>query len=120
MKSRIRLEDIKIYAHHGVFEEETQTGTYYLVNLELEVDLEKASRSDELEDTVNYALVSAIVHEEMKTPSKLLEHVAGRILRRLHQEFEQISALRIAITKISPPMKGEMKGVTIELEQSFH
>lgn len=39
MRSKIILEDIKIYAYHGVLPEENIVGTYYLVNLECDVDL---------------------------------------------------------------------------------
>lgn len=117
--SKIIIEDVKIYAYHGVLPEETITGTYYLVNLEMQVDLWKASESDDLNDTVNYAEVNDIIHSEMKIPSKLLEHVCGRIINKIHEKFPEIEFLKIKLTKTSPPMKGEMKGVSVEFEKSF-
>ncbi len=117
--SKIILEDLKIYAYHGVLPEETRTGTYYLLTLELQVDLSKAAESDALEDTVNYAEVNEIIHREMAISSKLLEHVCGRILTQVHLEFPQVEFLKIKLTKTSPPMRGEMHGVSVELEQSY-
>lgn len=119
MTSRIILEDIKIYAHHGVLPEENIIGTYYIINLELHADLWKATESDALEDTISYADINEIVHREMSIPSKLLEHVAGRILKSVHQDFPRISFMKIKITKTSPPMKGELKGAGVEFEKHF-
>lgn len=117
--SKIYLEDVKIYAYHGVLPEENIIGTYYILNTEIHTDLWKAAESDDLEDTISYADVNEIIHNEMKIKSKLLEHVAGRIISKIHGKFPEISYIRLKITKTAPPMKGEMKGASIELEKSF-
>ncbi|WP_370900051.1 dihydroneopterin aldolase [Chryseobacterium gossypii] len=117
--SKIFLEDVKVYACHGVLPEENIIGTYYILNLELHTDLWKAAESDDLNDTISYADINEIIHKEMKIRSKLLEHVAGRIIARIHDQFPQIDYIKLRITKTSPPMQGEMKGASIELEKSF-
>lgn len=117
--SKIYLEDVKIYAYHGVLPEENIIGTYYILNLEIHTDLWIAAESDDLNDTISYAEINEIIHDEMKINSKLLEHVAGRIITKIREKFDQISYIKLRITKTSPPMKGEMKGASIELEKSF-
>lgn len=117
MNSKIIIEDLKIYAFHGVLPEETIIGTYYLINLEIHSDISKAAISDDLNDTINYAEVNEIIHSEMKVPSKLLEHVIGRIFAKLEKAFPQISFMKMKLTKTNPPMKGEMKGVSVEMEK---
>lgn len=117
--SKIFLEDVKIYAYHGVLPEENIIGTYYILNAEIHTDLWDAAESDDLNDTISYADINDIIHEEMKIKSKLLEHVAGRIISKINEKFNQISYIKLKITKTSPPMKGEMKGASIELEKSF-
>lgn len=117
--SKIYLEDVKIYAYHGVLPEENIIGTFYILNTELHTDLWKASESDDLNDTISYADINDILHHEMKIKSKLLEHVAGRIISKIHERFPQIDYIRLKITKTTPPMQGEMKGASIELEKSF-
>ena len=117
--SKIFLEDVKIYAYHGVLPEENIIGTYYILNAEIHTDLWKAAVSDDLNDTIRYADINEIIHNEMKIQSKLLEHVAGRIIAKINEKFNQISYIKLRITKTSPPMKGEMKGASIELEKSF-
>lgn len=117
--SKIYLEDVKIYAYHGVLPEENIIGSYYILNLEIHTDLWIAAESDNLNDTISYAEINEIIHDEMKINSKLLEHVAGRIITKIREKFDQISYIKLRITKTSPPMKGEMKGASIELEKSF-
>ncbi|WP_265429922.1 dihydroneopterin aldolase [Chryseobacterium sp. YIM B08800] len=119
MMSKIFLEDVKIYAYHGVLPEENIIGTYYILNAEIHTDLWDAAASDDLNDTISYADINEIIHDEMKIKSKLLEHVAGRIITKINERFSQISYIKLRITKTSPPMKGEMKGASIELEKSF-
>jgi len=119
MKSKIFLEDVKIYAHHGVLPEENIIGTYYILNLELHSDLWKASETDDLNDTISYADINDLIHQEMKIPSKLLEHVAGRIIGQVHEKFPEITFIKLKITKTSPPMKGELKGASVEFEKDF-
>ncbi|MBF6610232.1 MAG: dihydroneopterin aldolase [Chryseobacterium sp.] len=119
MNSKIIIEDLRIYAYHGVLPEEKIIGTWYLVNLEITTDLWNAVESDALSSTLNYAEINDIIHREMAVPSKLMEHVAGRILNNIYQNYPGITFLKIRITKTNPPMKGEMKGVSIELEKKI-
>lgn len=119
MSSKILLENLKIYAFHGVLPEETIIGTYYIINAEIQADLSKAAASDDLQDTINYAEINDIIHAEMKINSQLLEHVIGRIFNRLQSAFPQITAVKIKLTKTNPPMPGEMDGVSVEMEKSF-
>lgn len=116
---KIFLEDVKIYAYHGVLPEEQIIGTYYLVNLEVHADLWQAAASDHLEDTISYADINTIVHEEMAKASQLLEHVCGRIINRVHASFPQVTFIKIRLTKTAPPMTGEMKGASVEFEKAF-
>ncbi len=113
--TKIIFENLKIYAYHGVLAEEKIIGTYYLINAEIHADLWKASETDDLNDTVNYAEINKVIHEEMEIPSKLLEHVIGRIFKRLQETFPQIISAKIKLTKTNPPMKGEMHGVSVEM-----
>ena len=111
---------MKIYAYHGVLPEEKTIGTHYLVNAEIHADLWKAAQSDRLEDTINYAEINNIIHREMEIPSLLLERVIGRIIQKLEEKFPQITYIKIKThQKPTPPMQGEMKGVSVELEKAL-
>ena len=114
--SKIYLDDMRFYAYHGVMEQERVVGGEYSVSLTVEADLTEAVRTDDVADTINYAAVYEIVKREMTVPSKLLEHVAGRIGQRAMETFERITTLTIKVTKLNPPMGADCKGASVELK----
>ena len=103
----IELKKMIVHAYHGVMEQERIVGNNYRIDLKLFLDLSKAMGSDRLEDTLNYADVCSLVKEEMAIPSQLIEHAAGRILRKIKQNYPNISKMTIRLAKIKPPIDGE-------------
>jgi dihydroneopterin aldolase len=93
-------------------------GGEYSVSLTVEADLSEAVRTDDVADTINYAALYEVVKSEMAVPSKLLEHVAGRIGRRAMETFERITTLTIKVTKLNPPMGADSKGASVELKMT--
>ena len=81
-------------------------------------DLQEASRTDRLSDTVDYVHLHTIIREEMGVRSKLLESVAARILDRIFIELPEVSSGEIAISKINPPIGGDVEQVTVILSRS--
>ena len=98
-------------------EEEAKIGSDYRVDLEIKTDLRKSSQTDELKDTVDYVLLNQIVEEEMSIRSKLLEHVASRIITRIFKEIPEVSRIVLAVSKLNPPIGGDVEAVTIEMEE---
>ena len=116
-KFTIRLEDMVFYAYHGHYEIEQKTGNHFRVNLIVKTGDIRASKTDNLEDALNYQKLYAIVKNEMEIPSRLLEHVTNRIANRITTEFKEVTKLKITISKINPPLGGEMKQVSVVLTQ---
>ena len=114
----IRVNTIRVHAWHGSLKEESIIGSEYTVDVELQTDLKKSSQTDSLQDTVDYVHVHQIVKEEMAIKSKLLEHVAQRILDRFFAELEPLEKAQVAVSKINPPIGGDVASVTIVMEQS--
>jgi dihydroneopterin aldolase len=113
----IKLQNIRTYSFHGCLAEEAKIGSDYRVDLEIKTDLRKSSNSDELKDTVDYVLLNKIVVEEMAIRSKLLEHVGHRIITRVFGEIPAISRILLAVSKLNPPIGGDVEAVTIEMEE---
>lgn len=113
----IKLKNIRTYSYHGCLIEEGKIGSDYTVNLEVKTDLRKSSITDNLSDTVDYVLLNRIVVEEMAIRSDLLEHVAHRIIMRIFEEVPEISRIIVAVSKINPPISGDVEAVTIEMEE---
>ncbi len=113
--SYISLDEIRFSACHGVFPQEALTGNTYIVNLRIRVDLSHAIETDALPTTLNYAEIYEALHSEMKIPSQLIEHVAGRMAQRLLKDFPSIEALDLTLSKQNPPMGGDLRSASVEL-----
>lgn len=112
---KIRLNDIRLFCRHGVMSEEQTLGAWFRVSLCALTSDEQATHTDDLGHTLNYALMADIVKEEMQTPSQLIEHVAGRIGRRLMNEMPDIEQLDVVVTKEHPPVAMECESASVEL-----
>jgi dihydroneopterin aldolase len=113
----IKLKNIRIYAYHGCLIEEGKIGADYIVDLEVKTDMRKSAATDNLEDTIDYVHLNAIVSEEMGIRSKLLEHVAQRIIARIFLEIPTASTICVAVSKLNPPIGGDVAAVTIQMEE---
>ena len=116
--STIFVNDIQLHAYHGVMPQEQLTGNDYLVSVSAQYPIYKAITTDDVQHTLNYAMVYDIVKEEMGISSKLVEHVAGRIAQHLMKQFADISAVQVRITKLNPPMGAQCAGAGVEVEMA--
>jgi len=114
--STISIEQMEFYAYHGCFKEEQIIGTYFNVDLYLEVDTSDAEHSDKLGDTVNYQEVYLLVKREMEIKAKLLEHVGRRILDAVMKTFPEVKSAEIKISKMNPPLGGKIKNVSLRIK----
>ena len=80
-------------------------------------NLETAAKTDNLVDTVDYVHLNSIVKEEMAIRSKLLEHVCKRIIDRIFEEISMVTSTEVAVSKINPPIGGDVEFVSVSLEQ---
>lgn len=115
MKSYVFLDGIRFYAYHGVGAQEELVGNEFTVSLRLQVDIRQAAETDRVEDTVSYADVYEAIKAEMKIPSKLLEHVAGRIVKRVLHDFPTVEAVSLKLAKRNPPMGADLEGAGVEI-----
>jgi dihydroneopterin aldolase len=115
--SKISVEGMEFFAYHGCFEEEQIIGTRFLADVELEVDTHEAEISDDLQKTVNYQSVFQVVKSEMLVKSRLLEHLSRRIIDRLFREFPGVNSIRIKLSKMNPPVGGNVRRVSFTLSE---
>ena len=114
----IKLSNLTIYAYHGCFSEERKIGAEYKLDLWVTGDFALAEQTDNLSKTVDYVQVSDVVSKEMGVPSKLIEHVAARIVSKIFTEFSQIETVAIIIKKPNPPMNSYADSVEYRLEKT--
>lgn len=116
MKSYICLNGLCFFSYHGVTPQERVCGNEYILSLKLETDITRAMQTDNVADTLNYAEVYQAVRKEMEIPSQLLEHVGGRIIRRLFLDFPSVTHIELKLSKRNPPMGADIASAGIEIQ----
>lgn len=106
MKTSIELKNMRFFARHGVMEHETLNGNNFTVTLRFWANLLDACESDDVAQTISYADVYDLVKEEMNIPSKIIENVAYRILKRVEKAFPTIGRIEVEVAKMNPPVGG--------------
>ncbi|MBP3768305.1 MAG: dihydroneopterin aldolase [Prevotella sp.] len=115
MTSYIFLRDVRFHAFHGVLPQETAVGADFVLSLRLGYDVSAAMTSDDVSDTLNYAEAYQLVKREMDIPSRLLEHVAGRIVNAIVENFPAVTSIDMELTKVNPPMGADCGGAGVEI-----
>ncbi|HET8884965.1 MAG TPA: dihydroneopterin aldolase [Salinimicrobium sp.] len=109
----IKIQNIKVFAYHGCLDEEGKIGSDYRVDLKIKADLSRSAKTDALIDTVDYVHLNRIVKQEMAIRSKLLESVAERIMKRVLDEILMVHKIKVAVSKINPPIGGNVSMVSV-------
>ena len=111
----IFINNLRLYAYHGVMPQEQRVGAWYQVSLRVHYNISKAMQSDDVADTASYAELCQLVVELMAQPSRLLEHVAGRIAEAVFERYPDTLAVDLTIVKENPPMGVDCAGAGVEL-----
>ena len=114
-QSIIFIDRLHVYAFHGVMEQERRVGADFVVSLRVHYNITQAMASDDVDDTLSYADLCQTVKEQMSQPSKLLEHVAGRICQAIVDRYPQTTAIDLTLTKLNPPMEADCEGAGVEV-----
>jgi len=113
---KIYLNNLQFYGYHGVFSEENQLGQRFNVDIQLHLSLERAGKSDQMEDSINYGEVYELVKEIVEGEAKnLLEAVAQAISQALFVHFPLLKACTIKLIKPDPPIAGHYESVAVEI-----
>ena len=115
MENKIVIEGLRLYAYHGVLEQERTIGAYFIVDAEVTTDFSTAMKTDDLCGTISYADIFETIKREMATPSKLLEHAGGRIAKAIIEGFPNVLAVKLKILKENPPMSADCRGAGVEI-----
>lgn len=117
----IIIEDLRVFAYHGVLEEEKKTGQEFFVNAVLYLDTRPAGRSDDLEQTINYAKVCDEICEHMTSECyDLIEAAAENTVRRLLQDHPAVYAIALELRKPHAPIERDFGCVSVKIRRSRH
>lgn len=116
---RMLLKRMVFYGYHGVFPEENKLGQKFIVDLDLRLDLGPAAASDDVNDTINYAEIHALLKKIVEGPPvKLIETLAGNIATAVLDTYTSINEATVSVTKPNPPFDITFDGVTVELRRT--
>jgi len=115
---RITLEGLEFFAFHGYYDEEQKIGNKFGVDITIETSLEKAQSDDKLSETINYEELYRLISAEMNKPSRLLEHIGGRIINSVFNNFPLVTFIEVRISKFNPPIGGICRRAVVTLSRS--
>tara|TARA_X000000950_G_scaffold87666_1_gene110444 strand:+ start:841 stop:1203 length:363 start_codon:yes stop_codon:yes gene_type:complete len=114
---KIFVENIRCHSFHGCLPEETIIGGNYRVDVIVLLNNEKLKGSDDLNQTIDYCEVTKIVEDHMSVPCKLIETVCEKICDSLIKVSKKIKKVKVSVTKINPPIDGDVESVKVEIEK---
>mgnify|MGYP001019542237 FL=1 len=119
MKTVLFIDNLEVFANHGLFEEENKLGQKFIFDIECELNYKKAMISDEMTDSISYADIAEVVVTTATTNTfNLLERLAGEILKNIFTEFPQIENINLKINKPGAPIKYHFEKCGVEVNVS--
>ena len=117
----IRIDNLEVYAYHGVFPEENEKGQPFFVNMVLYTDTREAGKQDELTLSTHYGEVCHLVTKRMKEHTyKLIETVAESVAREVLLQFPLVQALDVEIRKPQAPIGLPFESVSVRIHRGWH
>ncbi len=118
MADLIEIKAIHSFGYHGVLEAENIAGQDFYVDVSLELDLTRASVTDDVSDTVNYAEITDLVIEEVTGDRvALIEKLAGRIADRIKDTYPQIASVAVTVHKPQAPVNAKVKDISVTINR---
>jgi len=115
----LRLRNMRFFAHHGLFPEENRLGQRFEVDLEIRGEFSAAGRDDDLEQTLDYPRIYALVEEVVtRRRFKLVEALAEHIAMEIGERFAPVE-LTVRVRKPDPPVAGHFDGIEVEIHRTY-
>ncbi len=117
----IRITGLKVFAYHGVYNDEKEDGQDFIVNAVLYTDTRSAGRKDELNCSTDYSSVCTVIKNTMvKERFNLIEAVAEKVAEEILLQFPMIKAVDIEIGKPEAPIPMEFECVSVKVHRAWH
>lgn len=118
---KISIQNLELYARHGVYPEENKLGQKFLICAQLFVDASRAARQDDLAQAVNYGEVCYFIKEWMETHTvRLIETVADVLAREILLKFPLVQRIILEVKKPNAPILLPFDSVSVTVERQWH
>jgi len=116
VSDQIRVTGIKAFGYHGVLPHEATEGQDFIVDLLVTVDLRAVSLSDDLTQTINYADLAQIAHDNIVGERvQLIERLAGRIAEEISSAYSQITSVSVTVHKPHAPVAVDFEDISVTI-----
>ena len=118
MSDRMRIAGIEGHGYHGLFDVERESGQPFIVDVELKLDLSKAGKSDDLNDSIDYNDVAILIHNEIVGPPvKLIEALAENISSKILKAYPTVEKIKTTVHKPRAPISVSFGDVSVTLKR---
>ncbi|WP_312095463.1 2-amino-4-hydroxy-6-hydroxymethyldihydropteridine diphosphokinase [Aminipila sp.] len=118
---RINIKKLEVFGKHGVLPEENVLGQKFLISAVLYMDTRQAGMADDLEKSINYALVCQFITKFMQENTfKLIEAAAEKLAEAMLYEFNGLEKIQLEIEKPWAPIGLPLQSVSVQIERSWH
>jgi 7,8-dihydroneopterin aldolase/epimerase/oxygenase len=116
MSDHIFIKGLSLHAYHGVMAYEAKVGQTFTIDLELEIDLANAQRSDKVVDTVSYdKVVDCASRAFCGQRFRLIEAAAGQVASAVLAAFPRVRNIKVTIHKPHAPVAATFSDVGVTL-----
>ena len=117
MTDSIRITGLELFGHHGVFDFEKHDGQRFLIDLTVWLETDRASHSDDLNQTLDYsALVNKVAEVVQGEPLDLIETLASRVLDVVWG-FDQAHSAEVTIHKPDAPVEFPVADISVTMKR---
>lgn len=117
----IRIQNLEVYAYHGVYPEETKAGQAFYVSAVLYTDTRQAGNQDDLSLSTNYGEVCHFITDWMQQHTyRLIESVAENVAREVLLHFPLVTKISLEISKPYAPIGLPFESVSVKIERGWH
>jgi 7,8-dihydroneopterin aldolase/epimerase/oxygenase len=123
MSDAVFVSGLALHAYHGVMVHEAKVGQTFTLDLELDIDLSEASRSDKLAHTVGYDQVVTVASQAFcGRRYRLVEAAAGAVAEAVLERFLAVVSVRVTVHKPHAPIAATFAdlGVSIMRARQAH
>lgn len=120
-KDFIKITNLKVFAHHGVFSEETKNGQDFYINAKLFLDCRKVGQTDDLEDSLNYGWVCHFITNFLqKNTYHLIEAAAEQLVREMLLTMKPLMGVELELCKPHAPIGLPFENVSVTIYRQWH
>ncbi len=117
---QIIVEDLQVYAYHGVYPQENEKGQNFYVSVILDTDTRAAGMSDDLDLSTNYGEVCRFLHSFLREHTcKLIETAAERCAEALLLRFPRVRQVTLELKKPEAPIDIPFGTVAVKIERGW-